>query len=191
MQFVDGESQRARLESEHQLPVEDALRIAREVAEALAYAHERNIIHRDIKPANIMLSRGHALVEQLGVDALLPGPALVHEVDVRPAQSTHLEHVVGRDPRLGQLARVQQISEQPGVGAIGLGVLLASPHRLRVRRLGQVRLEARRGDLLDHVSPASAALHRHCHRLPIGSASISSVGAFTASPRKSSSFFMR
>ena len=41
-----------------QLPVEDALRLAREVAEALAYAHERNIIHRDIKPGNIMMSRG-------------------------------------------------------------------------------------------------------------------------------------
>src|SRR6185437_15761467 len=52
---------------EGQLPVDDALRIAREVAEALAYAHERNIVHRDIKPANIMLSRGHALVADFGI----------------------------------------------------------------------------------------------------------------------------
>src|SRR5438552_14264310 len=62
MPNAEGESLQDRMQRESQLPVEDALRIAREVADALAYAHERNIIHRDIKPANIMLSRGHALV---------------------------------------------------------------------------------------------------------------------------------
>ena len=67
MPYVEGESLQERMQRESQLPVEDALRIAREVAEALAYAHERNIIHRDIKPANIMLSRGHALVADFGI----------------------------------------------------------------------------------------------------------------------------
>ena len=56
MPFVVGESLRSRLTREHQLPVEDALRIAGEVAAALASAHEQGVIHRDIKPENILLS---------------------------------------------------------------------------------------------------------------------------------------
>ncbi|MGE0554937.1 MAG: protein kinase [Gemmatimonadales bacterium] len=67
MPFVDGESLRARLDRERQLPLEDAVRIAREVAEALGYAHGRGIIHRDIKPENILLHGGHAIVADFGI----------------------------------------------------------------------------------------------------------------------------
>jgi serine/threonine-protein kinase len=67
MPFVDGESLAARLTREGELPVPVALRIGREVAEALAYAHKRGIIHRDIKPANILLHEGHALVADFGI----------------------------------------------------------------------------------------------------------------------------
>ena len=67
MPFVDGESLRDRLTREKQLPVEEAVRIAREVADALAYAHERGVVHRDIKPENIMLAGGHALVADFGI----------------------------------------------------------------------------------------------------------------------------
>jgi serine/threonine-protein kinase len=67
MPLVEGESLRARLESERQLPVSDALRLTREVAEALAYAHARGVVHRDIKPENILLSDGHALVTDFGI----------------------------------------------------------------------------------------------------------------------------
>ncbi|MEO7611323.1 MAG: protein kinase [Gemmatimonadales bacterium] len=67
MPVVEGESLPARLSREKQLPVAEALRIAREVAEALAYAHKRGIVHRDIKPANILLSDGHALVADFGI----------------------------------------------------------------------------------------------------------------------------
>jgi len=67
MPSVEGESLRDRLEREKQLPLEDALQIAREVADALAYAHRQNVIHRDIKPENIMLSGGHARVTDFGI----------------------------------------------------------------------------------------------------------------------------
>ncbi len=67
MPFVDGESLRDRLVREKQLPLEDAIRIAREAADALEYAHRSGVIHRDIKPENILLSAGHALVADFGI----------------------------------------------------------------------------------------------------------------------------
>ncbi len=67
MPFVEGESLRDRLNREHQLPVEEAVRIAREVADALGYAHAAGIIHRDIKPENILLHGGHAMVADFGI----------------------------------------------------------------------------------------------------------------------------
>jgi eukaryotic-like serine/threonine-protein kinase len=67
MPFVDGESLRDKLDREQQLPVDEAVRIAVEVAGALAYAHEHNVIHRDIKPENILLHGGHAMVADFGI----------------------------------------------------------------------------------------------------------------------------
>ena len=67
MPFVEGESLRDRLRREVQLPVDEALRIAAQVAAALAYAHAHGVIHRDIKPENILLSDGEALVVDFGI----------------------------------------------------------------------------------------------------------------------------
>jgi serine/threonine-protein kinase len=67
MPYVEGESLRDRLRREQQLPIDDALRITREVADALGYAHRQGVVHRDIKPENILLSQGHALVADFGV----------------------------------------------------------------------------------------------------------------------------
>ena len=67
MPFVDGETLRERLVREGELPVDEAVRIAREVADALQYAHDRGVIHRDIKPENILLQGGHALVADFGI----------------------------------------------------------------------------------------------------------------------------
>ncbi|HEX4627466.1 MAG TPA: serine/threonine-protein kinase [Gemmatimonadales bacterium] len=67
MPYVEGESLRDRLNREHQLPLEEALRITAEVAGALAYAHGHGIVHRDIKPENILLSGNTAVVADFGI----------------------------------------------------------------------------------------------------------------------------
>ncbi|MEX2000359.1 MAG: protein kinase [Gemmatimonadales bacterium] len=67
MPFVEGESARQRLVREGELPIADALRLVREVADALAYAHQHGVVHRDIKPDNILLSGKHAVVTDFGV----------------------------------------------------------------------------------------------------------------------------
>ena len=67
MPYIEGETLRDRIDREKQLPVDEAVRIATEVAEALQVAHEQGVIHRDIKPANILLGRGHPLVADFGI----------------------------------------------------------------------------------------------------------------------------
>jgi serine/threonine-protein kinase len=67
MPYVEGESLRQRLHREHQLPVEDAVRIATNVAEALDYAHRHGVVHRDIKPANILLLDGRPMISDFGI----------------------------------------------------------------------------------------------------------------------------
>jgi serine/threonine protein kinase/Tol biopolymer transport system component len=67
MPFVQGESLRDRLNREKQLPIDEAVRLAKEVASALDYAHRQGVIHRDIKPENILLQDGTALVTDFGI----------------------------------------------------------------------------------------------------------------------------
>ncbi len=67
MPYVEGESLRDRLEREVQLPLAEALQIAREVADAIGYAHSHEVVHRDIKPENILLESGHAIVADFGI----------------------------------------------------------------------------------------------------------------------------
>ena len=67
MPYVAGESLRNRLARDKQLPIDDALRLAREVASALDYAHRQGVVHRDIKPENILLQDGSALVADFGI----------------------------------------------------------------------------------------------------------------------------
>ena len=67
MPLVTGETLRARLDHDKQLSIDDAILIAREVADALGYAHSLGVIHRDIKPENILLQNGHALVADFGI----------------------------------------------------------------------------------------------------------------------------
>jgi len=65
--YVEGESLRHRLERDRKLPLDEALRITREVADGLESAHRRGVIHRDIKPENILLEEGHAVIADFGI----------------------------------------------------------------------------------------------------------------------------
>src|SRR3989454_3061525 len=67
MPYIAGESLRDRLKREKQLPLGDALRIAREVADALTVAHSQSLVHRDVKPENILLGGGHAVISDFGI----------------------------------------------------------------------------------------------------------------------------
>ncbi|MGH7521077.1 MAG: protein kinase domain-containing protein [Gemmatimonadales bacterium] len=67
MPFVEGESLRHRLKTGGRLPLDEALRITREVADGLESAHRRGVVHRDVKPENILLEEGHAVVADFGI----------------------------------------------------------------------------------------------------------------------------
>ncbi len=73
MPFVEGLSLRERMARVGRLPIEEALRITREVADALSFAHARGVVHRDIKPENILLEDGHALLADFGVALAVDG----------------------------------------------------------------------------------------------------------------------
>ncbi len=67
MPYVEGETLRSRMTREGPLPIGDAIRLVRELADALAYAHEQGVVHRDLKPENVLLSGGHAVVADFGI----------------------------------------------------------------------------------------------------------------------------
>jgi serine/threonine protein kinase/tetratricopeptide (TPR) repeat protein len=90
MPFVEGESLRERLRREGRLPLTDSLRIAHEVADALACAHRGGVVHRDIKPENILLSAGHAVVADFGIAKAI---AASRTTSTRPSDEASLTQV--------------------------------------------------------------------------------------------------
>lgn len=80
MPFVEGESLRSKLSREGTLPVRDAVKILRDVADALAYAHAQTVVHRDIKPDNVLLSGRHAMVADFGVAKALSEATSRHQL---------------------------------------------------------------------------------------------------------------
>ena len=74
MPYVEGDTLKDRLDREHQLPVDDAVHIATDMAEALDYAHRQGVIHRDIKPANVLMLEGKPVISDFGI-ALAVGAA--------------------------------------------------------------------------------------------------------------------
>src|SRR2546421_955148 len=88
MPFVEGESLRDRLRREQQLPIEEAVTIAREVATALSHAHSHGVVHRDIKPENILLSEGEAVVADFGIARAIVAAGAEQLTDTRLALGT-------------------------------------------------------------------------------------------------------
>ena len=151
MPYVDGETLKERIAKEGQLSVNDAMRLGREVAEALAYAHTRGIIHRDIKPGNILLQSGHALVADFGIARALgaegealtkTGLAVGTPQYMAPEQATGEREVDGRADiyALGAVMYEMVAGEPPFTGPTARAIITRSlteePRSLTVSRAG-------------------------------------------------------
>jgi serine/threonine protein kinase/Tfp pilus assembly protein PilF len=133
MPYIEGETLRQRLSRERQLPIGDALQIAREVADALSYAHSCNVVHRDVKPANILLDAGHALVADFGIARAIGGgtgeSSTGHIIGtpgyMSPEQVEGREHIDGRSDiySLGCVLFEMLVGEPPFRGSTVLSVI--------------------------------------------------------------------
>ncbi len=121
MPFITGENLRARLVRMRELPVADATKILREVADALEYAHEQGVVHRDIKPENILFSGNHALVTDFGVSKALSSATSETKVSDAPAL-TSLGIALGTPTYMApeQAAADPHIDHRADVYALGI-----------------------------------------------------------------------
>lgn len=150
MPFIEGESLRERLDREGPLPCDEALRICREIADALFFAHARNLIHRDVKPANILLEAGHAVLADFGLAKALSaagdqgltraGFAVGTPAYASPEQTAGNERVDGRSDlySLGCVLYEMLAGQPPFVGPTADSVvrqhMTQAPPSVRVMR---------------------------------------------------------
>ena len=169
MPFVDGESLRHRLDRERQLPVADAVRIAAEVGDALAYAHERGVIHRDIKPENILLQSGRPVVADFGIALAVQeaggnrltqtGLSLGTPQYMSPEQAAGERGVDGRADQYALAAVLyEMLAGEPPFTAPTTQSLIAKVMTEEARELGLVRKS-----VPEHVA---AAVHRALEKVP-------------------------
>ncbi len=122
MPFIQGESLRAKLSREGELPVPEAARILREVADALAFAHSQGVVHRDVKPDNVMLSSGHALVTDFGVAKALEEGQSGQEGEADPSGLTSLGVALGTPTYMApeQAAADPHVDHRADIYALGV-----------------------------------------------------------------------
>jgi len=125
MPYVEGESLRERLTREKQLPVDAAVRIATEVADALEYAHQQGVVHRDIKPENILLYGGHALVADFGI-ALAASSAGAGTRLTETGMSLGTPHYMSPEQAMGE-REVTPRSDIYALGCVTYEMLVGEP----------------------------------------------------------------
>src|SRR5437868_4079424 len=135
MPYVQGESLRARLEREKQLPVDEAIRISTAVASALDYAHRHGVIHRDLKPENILMHEGQPLIADFGIALAVSnaggsritqtGLSLGTPQYMSPEQATGDRAVDGRSDiySLGAVLYEMLVGEPPHTGATSQAII--------------------------------------------------------------------
>ena len=125
MPYVEGESLRSRLKRETHLPIVDALRITREVATGLAYAHRHGVVHRDIKPDNVLFQDGQAVLADFGISLPAKGDdrprARLTEVGVSLGTPSYMspEQVTGQE--------VDRRSDIYSLGSVAYEMLAGQP----------------------------------------------------------------
>ena len=169
MPFVEGESLRARLDREKQLPVDEALRIALAVANALDYAHSHGVIHRDLKPENILLQHGEAVVADFGIALAVSnaggsrvtqtGLSLGTPQYMSPEQASADRTIDGRSDIYSLAAVLYEMlgGEPPHSGSTGQAIIA------KLMTENPRRLTSLRRTVPPHVE---AAVHRGLEKLP-------------------------
>jgi len=169
MPYIEGESLRARLDREKQLPVDEAVRIATAVASALDYAHRQGVIHRDLKPENILLHEGQPLVADFGIALAVSnaggtritqtGLSLGTPQYMSPEQATGDRAIDGRTDiySLGSLTYEMLTGDAPHTGSTSQAIIA----RLLTERPRSIRTA--RSSVPEHVE---AAVERALEKLP-------------------------
>jgi eukaryotic-like serine/threonine-protein kinase len=188
MPYVEGESLRARLDREKQLPVDEAIRMATAMAEALDYAHRHGIIHRDLKPENVLLHEGQPLIADFGIALAVSnaggsritqtGISLGTPQYMSPEQATGDRTIDGRTDiySLGVMLYEMLTGDPPYTGSTSQAVIA----RVLTERPRSVR--ASRHAVPEHVD---AAIERALEKLPadrFASAHVFAAALVDASP---------
>lgn len=165
MPFIGGENLRSRITRAGELPVQEATKILREVADALSYAHSQGVVHRDIKPENILISGSHALVLDFGVSKALSNAT--SETSVDGPTLTSLGIALGTPAYMApeQAAADPMVDARADIYALGVVGYELLAGRTPFAGLNQQQT------LSAHITTAPASVTQHRPQLPSGLAS--------------------